>query len=342
MAGSRIPSLVLMNLGLLVGCKPAETGSEPVVLPSATAAASSTAAPSASAPATVPVAGSAPVASTAPPPVASSPPPVASSAPAPVASAPKGDPKKLGAVCKSDSDCGGYYCVLGFNGATFTKTGHCGANQPIYEGRPLVAEGRVHVASTVGSGSDCPDLVRWREAALEEHASIAAFARTVCELVALGAPAWLLEATSRAMSDEIRHAEDSFAWLARLGGGELRAGPLPAAVAPLRTGPDAPAELFRDVFRGGAIGETLAAARADVRAEAAPTPELAAFHRGIAEDEARHAALAFLTLDWLVATHPALAAVRTDEIEAWRRTADADARALIEPLLAAPRVTAPS
>ena len=184
-----------------------------------------------------------------------------------------------------------------------------------------------------GADSDRPKVVRLRESALEEHASIGAFARTICELMALGAPSWLVSLTTQAMADEIRHADDTFAWVERLGGGSFRPGPLAAAVAHLRSGPGAAAELYRDVFRGGAVGETLAAAHADEESRATDDPELRAFHAGIAEDEARHAALAFRTLRWLVETFPDLAAVRDAEVASFRASASRDARSLVDPLL---------
>ena len=286
MRSARIPSLVLMHLGMLAGCKPSATATTTTT---ATATASTS-------------------------------PPVPSKT-------------KLGAVCQSDSDCGGYYCALGFNGASFTRPGHCVEHPPIYEGRPLMVDGAAHVAAPIGRSPLPHELTRVREAALEEHASIAAFARTICELMALGAPSWLVEATSRALADEVRHAAETFAWLERLGGGSWRPGLLASAVAPLRQGPTAAAELYRDVFRGGAIGETLAAMRADEASNAATSAELAAFHASIAEDEARHAALAFRTLQWLESEFPELAAVRAEELATWRATSDTERRALLEPLM---------
>ena len=153
-----------------------------------------------------------------------------------------------------------------------------------------------------GAGSDRPKVVRLRESALEEHASIGAFARTICELMALGAPSWLVSLTTQAMADEIRHTDDTFAWVERLGGGSFRPGPL-------------------------------AAAHADEESRATDDPELRAFHAGIAEDEARHAALAFRTLRWLVETFPDLAAVRDAEVASFRASASRDARSLVDPLL---------
>jgi hypothetical protein len=171
-----------------------------------------------------------------------------------------------------------------------------------------------------------------RCAALEEHASVAAFARTICELMALGAPSWLLDATQRALGDEVAHARETFAWIERLGGGAWSPGPLIEATAEFRG--DGAAGLFRDVFRGGAVGETLAAARADEAASHdALSDDLRAFYTRIAEDEARHAALAFETLSWVLVTFPELHAIRDEEVLRFRSEAAADARALVEPLL---------
>src|SRR5690348_13153977 len=50
----------------------------------------------------------------------------------------------------------------------------------------------------------------WRENARSEHASVAAFARLVLELIGLGAPARLIEAANRDAMDEIRHANLCF------------------------------------------------------------------------------------------------------------------------------------
>ncbi len=178
---------------------------------------------------------------------------------------------KFPAKCFKDSDCGpDAYCVLNFNGANFEKgPGYCSKEAPIYEGRPLVIDGEVHVASAARPA-----------AALEEHASVAAFARTIASLLALGAPRHLVEKTSRALHDEIRHAEE--AWV------DSGPGPLPAAIAPFPALASLPAALVVDVFRGGCLGETRASARALARGD-----------REIGEDEARHAALAFETALWL-------------------------------------------
>ncbi|MFO0663444.1 MAG: hypothetical protein U0174_05805 [Polyangiaceae bacterium] len=348
MANSRIPTLVLMQLAALGGCRngaeqrPPET--EPTLLPVASASAAPPPGASGST-APTPVATVAPLGSGAP--VTSSVPSVAVTSTSPpvrgsATTAGKGRARKEGEVCDAERACEtGLYCVFGFNGAVFSKTGTCGVHKPIYEGRPLVVDGHVHTASLrfardVVSEENAANgdlLATLRTAAVEEHASIAAFARTIAELMALGAPSWLLGATAQALSDEVRHASRTLDFVERFGGGKVEPSPLSAAVAPLRAGVGAPEALYRDVFRGGAIGETLAAARADVTSLTTKDPELAAFRRELAEDEARHAALAFRTLQWLSATFPELEAVREEETTAFRQGASAADRALVEPLL---------
>jgi len=61
----------------------------------------------------------------------------------------------------------------------------------------------------------------WTEDALVEHASVAAFARTTLELMALGAPAELLAGAQAAAADEVRHARLSFALASAYAGREV-------------------------------------------------------------------------------------------------------------------------
>lgn len=303
--------------------------------------------PSAGAPSAAPTAPSAsPVASAAPP---SAPTATAPVAPAPVASASRA--KKVGGrgqPCGPNFTCDPPLdCERPFNGAGFGPgPGTCVTNHVIYEGRPLVVDGVPRTATTASRGDgwseagtplgdlDPAERSRLREelaaAAFEEHASIAAFARTACELMALGAPAWLLAKTSQAMGDEIAHARAAFALAARLDGA-VEPGPFSAAVSPLRAGPDLARELFVDVLRGGCIGETLAAHRAGERAEAASSSHLRAFYTMIATDEARHAALALETARWLLEGRPELRAVLEEETGALT----GEARTLVLPLLEA-------
>lgn len=209
------------------------------------------------------------------------------------------------------------------------------------EGRPLAIDGTVHVAPFVprAGAKGAPaggELARLRAAAQDEHASIAAFARTIAELMALGAPLWLLAETREALGDEIRHTERTLAVLERLTGERPTLGRLEAATRPVARSVE---ELFRDVLRGGAVGETLAATTAELRRSRGTydvacdeaLAELAELDEMIVVDESRHAALAFKTLRWLSEQAPHLRAIVDEE---WRDL-DPSAQTLLAPLFEA-------
>ena len=209
-------------------------------------------------------------------------------------------------------------------------------------GRPLIVDGASHVARAIdldATSSRSPEMIaigeRLRADALAEHASIAAFARTICQLVALSAPTSLLEKTQRALADEIAHTNDMIAWSARLGA-PLLPGALPEAVAPFPSFGDArgiAVALLRDVVEGGCVGETLAAHDLAARALDLGLPEeLRDMLARTADDEARHAALAFETAAWIVSAHSDLAPVLHDERARALAMRTAAERALLAPL----------
>jgi hypothetical protein len=247
---------------------------------------------------------------------------------------------EVGATCSSATDCRkGLHCQLGFDGAEFSKTGQCVVHPPIYRGRPLVVGGEPRVAR-VEVARHALDVDGWASyfarAAAEEHASVAAFARTICQLMALGAPLELLERTQAALADELDHTRGSLAWFQRFSGGEASPGALVEAIAPLHgaevgTARDLDHALLVDVLRGGCFGETLAAEAMLERAEGAEDLELGAWLRRVADDEARHAALAFETAAWLVRRRPELA----DVVAAELAQLDAQAARLVAPLFEA-------
>lgn len=134
----------------------------------------------------------------------------------------------------------------------------------------------------------------WLDDALEEHASIAAFSRATLELMALGAPSDLLAEYQRASLDEIRHARACFALVSALNGQDVSAGPL--EVEGPRDDLDA---IVADVFWGGCVGESIAALCAQRALRDCTWEPARAALAQIAEDEARHAALAWSTLSFL-------------------------------------------
>lgn len=137
---------------------------------------------------------------------------------------------------------------------------------------------------------------RWSADGQLEHASVASFANFAVELLGLGAPAELIVAAQQAMADEIVHAKLCFALASAYAGRAI--GPDRLVVAGLR--PAATAEaVASSVFADGCVNETVAALEAAAAAEAAEEPRVRAVLARIAEDEARHAALAWRTLAWL-------------------------------------------
>ncbi len=158
-------------------------------------------------------------------------------------------------------------------------------------GRPLMVDGVQRVAPFIGGGPS----TSLAEAAQAEHASVAVFARTICELMALGAPLELLERTQQALADEIRHTAMTLEQLRRRGENAPPFGPLPAATAPLPRSLEA---FIDDVFSGGEA-ERRAVEQSSAAARQALDPSLRAFHEALATDEARHVQLAVDTVAWL-------------------------------------------
>jgi len=179
----------------------------------------------------------------------------------------------------------------------YSWMGFCGGGRPLLDGAvPLLAE--VSIDGTVAA-PDSPARRAgegWLRDALAEHASVPAFLRAARELEQVGAPAELVAACSAAAKDELRHARDCFAMASRLLGGRVR--PHANPVAPPRR-LDLPG-LAVSVVLEGCIGETIGAAQARVAASRCADPQARAILAAIAEDEARHAELAWKTLAWML------------------------------------------
>jgi hypothetical protein len=166
------------------------------------------------------------------------------------------------------------------------QSGHwvgIGSSQTI-SGRPF--------AGRVAEGPDSGNP--WVRRALEEHASVAAFARHALELMALGAPLELLADVTRAQQDEVRHAQICLA-RAATDGVELELGPLDTDVPQRTTAFD----VAMGVALEGCVNETLSANQLLDEADAA-TGDDHALLASIAADEVRHAELSWRTLVWLM------------------------------------------
>lgn len=184
-------------------------------------------------------------------------------------------------------------------------------------GRPLIVEGEAALAPLLESeehaarGSELalpPARIRgrlsqyWLENARMEHASVASFARARLELLQLGAPAHLVQATIRAARDELRHAaicmEVAQAW----GAAPMRFGALQLEGA---TRADLSIQRLAQQTLEEAFEPEAAAALALYQAsQRAICPVLKAYLLEIATDERRHTALAWETLKWCRSQRP--------------------------------------
>lgn len=211
--------------------------------------------------------------------------------------------------CASDAHCTTLErCTLNEQGFRVCAPLHC------VEGRPFLVAGEERLAPLrsrrdfLASGLSCEATElstaararlaeAWAQIGLMEHASIAAFARFTLELLAFGAPAELVASASQAMVDELEHARTAFSLASRYQGEAV--GPGPLAVE----GSLAAIELEScalTAFLEGCIGETVAALQARAALAVASDSAVREVLSRVAEDEARHAQLAWRFLKWVL------------------------------------------
>ena len=179
-------------------------------------------------------------------------------------------------------------------------------------GRPFVVHGQPRVAPLVEGAAwstaagEVPALLptdaaalaaAWRADGLDEHASVASFLRFGLDLLACGAPPDLVAAASLAAADEVAHAQLCFSVAARLDGRHVGPGPLDCGGVAART--DLAAAVAAAVHEG-CVGETVAAAMAATAARLAVDAATVRALEKIADDEARHAELAWRFVAWAV------------------------------------------
>ena len=142
---------------------------------------------------------------------------------------------------------------------------------------------------------------QWRENGRTEHASVAAFARLILDLMALGAPPSLVAAANRDALDEIRHTELCFSLARSLDGKAEGPGPFPEAqhahTLP-RARERALAKLAVDSLIDGALHEGVSARVIAQLAKRCEDPAIRAVLQELAADEGRHAAHGWDVVEW--------------------------------------------
>lgn len=202
----------------------------------------------------------------------------------------------------------------------------------VIEGRPLrevdgLADGPV-VFANGETRNEATAL--WCERARTEWASVPAFIELSEQLEVLGAPATLIDRANAAAAEEIRHAVLAGGVASTLGAGVVaidRTKHTPRA--PL-VGRDGLVRVAVESWTDGCLGEGLAASIAALESKLVEAPdELRSVRARIADDEARHASLAWDVIRWALdedpeAVRPALVAARDASGPAHEITANDD------------------
>lgn len=141
-----------------------------------------------------------------------------------------------------------------------------------------------------------PELAAyWTRIGQLEHASVAAFAQFVLQLLAVAAPPSLVLAAQAALADEVEHARLAFALASHHAGVGVGPGPLALARTDLRT---ELADVVDAVIREACVGETLAAFEAREAAAQSEVPAVRAVLSKISRDELRHAEDGWRFVQW--------------------------------------------
>jgi hypothetical protein len=163
-------------------------------------------------------------------------------------------------------------------------------------GRAYLADDGSQVVAALNApteSEDMNDAAYWRKQALIEHASIASFARTSMELLAVGAPLDLIRRTHEAALDEIEHTQQCLAIAESIDGQHIEMGPLE---------PLAPRSGDRHAIAERALTEAAYPEREaanDARRRASLVDDaLRVILLKQADDEDRHAQLAFDVAEW--------------------------------------------
>ena len=143
--------------------------------------------------------------------------------------------------------------------------------------------------------------LQWLRQAEAEHASVASFARHTLQLMFIGAPSDILEASQEASIDEIKHAKMCYGVANTFMDKHVSPGVLDVKNS---LGALDLKDMIQSIIREGCIEETLAAIEAHYRHHLAQDNAITDVIKEIAEDETRHAKLAWDTIGWIAKKFP--------------------------------------
>lgn len=181
-------------------------------------------------------------------------------------------------------------------------------------GRPFIVEGRARVPTVVERADWAadvpPDLehtaevlevlaAAWSREGCHEAASVASFSRFILQLVGLGAPPHLIVQAQSAVADEVEHARVFFGLARAYGGVSVGPSELPIRGA-LKDASD-PVAIAVTLAEEGCIAETISAMQLAAAAGRTSDRVLRNALTDIAEQELRHAELAWTALGWMLA-----------------------------------------
>lgn len=207
-------------------------------------------------------------------------------------------------------------------------------------GRPFLVDGRARIPSAVERDDWCrpssPNVhdlspstravlsQAWAAEGCHEAASVASFSRFVLQLLSLGAPSSLVARAQAAMADEVEHAR-AFFGLARAYGG-VNLGPGQLSIDGALEHASDPIASAISLATEGCIAETVSAMQLELAASRATDPEIAELLSTIAEQELRHAELAWSALAWMLRRGDD--SLRSAVADAFSRAEDAVPRAV--------------
>jgi len=213
------------------------------------------------------------------------------------------------------------------------------------DGRPFAIQGRPRRASATPragwTDSRCLPLehlsdtqrgvlaTAWARMGRHEHAAVASFSRLNLQLLGLGAPAWLVAASTRAIADEVAHARMCFGIAEAFASTPVGPGPLDVSGAVV--GPPTLADVLVETMVEGCVTETVSTALAAHARDQCSVPSIRRVLDRIVADESRHAADAWRLVQWGLRQQPRLAAHVRRAFDAALRRPLPDRTAPIDP-----------